>query len=96
VLVTVPLENALLIPQKSTFEILDKKYVYVIDEENVVHSREITILAEIPHLFAISDGLKENERILLEGLRMVRENDEIEVEFVEPATAVSQLELYAE
>jgi len=96
VVVTVPLENALLIPQKCTFEILDKKYVYVIDEENVVHSREITIHAEIPHLFAIADGLKENERILLDGLRMVRENDEIEVEFVEPATAVSQLELYAE
>ncbi|MBT1706215.1 efflux RND transporter periplasmic adaptor subunit, partial [Chryseosolibacter indicus] len=36
-----PVKNALLIPQKATFEVLEKKYVYVIDKDNVVRSREI-------------------------------------------------------
>ena len=37
--ITEPLKDALVIPQKATFEILDKKYVYVVDEHGVVHSR---------------------------------------------------------
>ena len=94
--VTIPLENALLIPQKATFEVLDKKYCYVIDDEGVVHSRQITIGEEMPHLYAITDGLKENDKILLEGLRLVKENDEIEYELEDPNTALGDLELYAE
>ena len=96
VLMSVPLENALLIPQKSTFEILDKRYVFVIDEHNVVRSREIKIAAEMPHVFAVSEGLSENDKILLEGLRLVRENDEISYDFVQPLTVLSNLNLYAE
>jgi membrane fusion protein (multidrug efflux system) len=93
---TIPLKNMLLIPQKATFEVLDKKYVYVIDEENRVRSREITVVAEMPHIYAISAGLDKNDKILLEGLRLVRENDEISYDFVDPATSMSSLTLYAE
>ncbi len=96
VIVRVPLEKALLIPQKCTFEILDKKYVYVIGDDHVVHAKQISILAELPHIYAIADGLTAQDKILLDGLRMVRENDKIETEFVEPAKAISDLELYAE
>lgn len=96
VLLQVPFKNALLIPQKSTFEILDKKYVFVIDENNVVRSRAITVAAEIPHIFIVQDGLAENDKILLDGLRLVRENEKIKCDFLEPETAMSQLDLYAE
>ncbi|MHA7101873.1 efflux RND transporter periplasmic adaptor subunit [Roseivirga pacifica] len=96
VLMTIPLKAALLIPQKATFEILEKRYVYVIDEHNTVKSREVTIAEELPHLFVVSGGLEENDKILLEGLRLVRENDEIHYEFVQPAAALSDLKLYAE
>ena len=40
-------KNALIIPQKATFDILDKKYVFVITEEGIVKSTQITIGAEI-------------------------------------------------
>jgi len=96
ILMHVPLKDALLVPQKATFETLDKKYVFVLDEENRVHQREITIGQEIPHLFTVTGGLDENDKILLEGLRLVRENDEIHFEFEEPHTAMSNLALYAE
>src|SRR5882672_5754419 len=68
---TVPLKNTLIIPQKATFEILEKKYVFVVDKDNVVHQREVTIAAEMPDLYIISNGLDEKEKILLEGLRKV-------------------------
>lgn len=93
---TVPLKDALIIPQKATFEVLDKKYVFVVDEDNVVRSRKITIAAEMPHLYAVQDGLEENDKILLDGLRLVKENDEISYDFVEPGDAISDLDLYAE
>ncbi len=96
ILVNVPINNALLIPQKTTFEVLDKKYVFVVDDKNIIRSRNITIGAELPHIYSVIDGLKENDKILLEGLRKVREKDKIAYKFVKPITAMSQLELYAE
>lgn len=91
-----PVKNAMLIPQKTTFEVLDKKYVYVIDKDNVVRSREITIAAELPHIFIVQSGLLESDKILLEGLRQVRENEKIEYTFAKPDSVISHLDLYAE
>jgi membrane fusion protein (multidrug efflux system) len=96
ILMNVPFKNALLIPQKSTFEILDKKYVLVIGEDDVVRSRHITVIAEMPHLYVVQDGLAVGDKILLEGLRLVRENDKIHYEFIAPHDAISNLGLYAE
>jgi len=90
------LDHALIIPQKATFEILEKKYVFVVDEENKIHSKEITISEELPHLFVISKGLKETDKILLEGLRKVREGDEIHYEFEDPKKVTAHLNLYSE
>jgi membrane fusion protein (multidrug efflux system) len=96
VLMNVPLKNVLLIPQKSTFEVLDKRYVFVIDKDNIVRSRHITIAAELPHIYAVHSGLEETDIILLEGLRLVREGDKIHAEFVKPDSVLSHLDLYAE
>jgi len=96
ILMEVPMKNALLIPQKATFEVLEKKYVYVLDKNNVIRSREINVAAELPHIYVVQDGLAENDKILLEGLRLVRENEKIQSKFVAPHTVMSQLGLYAE
>ena len=93
---TMPLKNAIIIPQKSTFEILDKRYVFVIDENNLIKSREIKVSAEMQHIYVVEQGLSINDKILLEGLRLVTENQEIKYEFVAPMKAMSSLNLYAE
>ncbi|MBC7696694.1 MAG: efflux RND transporter periplasmic adaptor subunit [Burkholderiales bacterium] len=93
---TLPLKNAIIIPQKATYEVLEKKYVFVVDKNNVVHSREITIASEMPDLYIIKNGLKENERILLEGIRKVKENDKIEYEYESPKTVLPKLKVYVE
>ncbi|AQG82663.1 efflux RND transporter periplasmic adaptor subunit [Spirosoma montaniterrae] len=93
---TVPLKNALIIPQKATFEVLEKKYVYVVDKNNVIRSREITIAAEMPHIFVVQSGLKKDDRILLEGLRQVKENEKIHAKFMQPESVIAHLGLYAE
>ena len=92
-----PIKNALLIPQQATFEVLDKKYVYVIGNDNVVRSKQITILAELPHLYAVKDGLVGGEKILLEGLRKVKENEKIKFKEVAPEVAIKSMNsMYAE
>jgi membrane fusion protein (multidrug efflux system) len=93
---SIPLKGAIIIPQKATYEVLEKKFVYVIDKDNKVKSREITVAAELPHIFIISKGLKENDKILLEGLRQVEENQKIEYKFAKPDSLISHLNLYAE
>lgn len=90
------LNQAMLIPQKATYEILEKKYVFVVDSENVIHSKEIRIAQELPHLFVIESGIKPTDKILLEGIRKVRDGDEIKYEFLDPKTVTTSLGLYSE
>jgi membrane fusion protein (multidrug efflux system) len=92
----IPLKNAIIIPQKATYEILEKKYVFVVDKNNIVHSREITIASEMPDLYIIKDGLNENERIMLEGIRKVKDNDKIDYEYEDPKTVLPKLKVYVE
>lgn len=96
ILIDTPLNDVLLIPQKATFEILDKKYVFVVDDNDVVHSKQVTIGAELPHLYEIKTGLKETDRILMEGLRKVKDGDKIMSDYQEPELILSQLQLHAE
>jgi membrane fusion protein (multidrug efflux system) len=92
----IPMYNAIMIPQKATFEVLDKKYVFIVDKDNIIHSREITIAAEIPHVYIVEAGLEKTDRILLDGLRLVKENEKISFDFIQPLAALSNLTLYAE
>jgi membrane fusion protein (multidrug efflux system) len=96
IIMTIPLKDALIIPQKVTFEILNKKYVYVVDKNNTVKQREIEVAAELENLFVISKGLSKDDKILLEGIKKVKNNETIHSEFVAPNSVISNLSLYAE
>lgn len=96
VIMSIPYPKALLIPQSSTFEILDKKFVFVVDEHNVVHQRAVEIEEELPHLYIVKSGLNPKDKLLLEGLRRVRDGQEIKVAFKEPAKVYTDMEIHAE
>jgi membrane fusion protein (multidrug efflux system) len=74
------LNNAIVIPQRATFEILDRRYVFVVDKDDVVHQREIVIQHEMDDIFIIRSGLGVNDRIVLEGVRQVRDGEKTEFE----------------
>ena len=93
---TLPLKNALIIPQKATFEILEKKYVFVVGKDNVVHQKEITIASELPDIYVVKDGVTADERILLEGIRKVKDGDKITYEYEDPKTVIPNLKVYVE
>lgn len=88
--VKVPLDNAILIPQKATFEVLDKKFVYVV-KNGVVESRHISVGNEMPHLYVVNEGLSVQDTILIEGLRKVKNGDKIETEFKSQNAIIDEL-----
>jgi len=93
---TVPLKNALIIPQKATYEIQDKMYVFVVDKNGVVRSKNITIASEMPDLYVVASGLSENDKILLEGVQTVKDDDKIKYSYLAPNEVISHLRLKAE
>ncbi len=96
ILIDMPYPNAILIPQKATFEILDKTYVYVVNKQNKLEQKLISIAAELPHVFIVKSGLNVGDRILLEGLRRVHNGEQIDVNFQPADKVMADLELHAE
>lgn len=96
ILMHLPVQNALIIPQKATFEILDEKYVYVVTSENRLQQKRIEVAEELPHLYIIRSGLSPTDKVLLEGLRRVKNGQEIKVNLQTPAQMMSDLALDAE
>lgn len=96
ILVTVPIKEALLIPQKATYEILDKKFVYVLDEHNKLQSKQIHIKEEIPHLYIVESGITTEDKVLIDGIGKVEPGMEIEPDFKEPSAIIPHLNVPAE
>jgi len=88
---TVDLKNALVIPQKATYEIQDKFYVFVVDANNIVKSRAITIKQKFSNLYVIESGLSVNDKILLEGIQTVKDDDKIKTEFIAAEKVIAQI-----
>jgi membrane fusion protein (multidrug efflux system) len=84
VLIHRTLPNALVIPQRAVYEILEKRYVYVVGKDDVVHQREIVLEHELEDIFVIKKGLDVNDRIVLEGVRQVRDGEKVKYEFRKP------------
>lgn len=96
-LINQQLSGALVIPQRATFEILDRQYVFVVDKDGVAHQREITVARELEDIYVIKDGLKAGEKFVLEGVREVRDGQHLErTETRPPQEAVKHLKFDAE
>ena len=89
------IQGALVIPQKATFEVLDKRYVYIIDNKGAVQQREIEIETEVPHFFVVKSGLTENDTVLLEGLGKVNKGQVIKTKLQQVNDVIKGLELAA-
>lgn len=69
--------NALVVPQRATFEILDKRYVFVVDKDHVLHQREIIIDQELDDIFIVKSGIDAKDQIVLEGVRLVHNAEKV-------------------
>ncbi|MCA9026242.1 MAG: efflux RND transporter periplasmic adaptor subunit, partial [Planctomycetaceae bacterium] len=96
VLIHRDLKDVIVIPQRATFEILAKQYAYVVGEDGIVHQRDITVQNEMDDIYVIQDGLTQDDQIILEGIRQVRDGDQVETEYLDPLEVLSNLKYHAE
>ncbi len=91
------LKNALVIPQRATFEILDKQYVYVVGKDNVVRQRAIVKQYELEDIFVIKTGLGVDDRIVYEGVQQVHDGEKVaDYEFRPPEQVLAHQRFHAE
>ncbi|KQR92734.1 hemolysin D [Chryseobacterium sp. Leaf180] len=93
---TLPLNKALIIPQKATYEIQDQKYVFVIGKDGVARSKNIKIAYELPDVYVVASGISANDRILLEGVQKVKDDQKVQVKYQDPKKVLQSLKLKAE
>ncbi|SKC10018.1 membrane fusion protein, multidrug efflux system [Soonwooa buanensis] len=92
---TLPLHDALIIPQKATYEIQDQIYVFVVDKNGTVKSRNIKVAYELPDIYVVASGLTTSDKILLEGVQKVKDDQKVKVKFEDPKKVLSSLKLQA-
>jgi membrane fusion protein (multidrug efflux system) len=70
-------ENALLVPQRAIQELQGAKTVMVVDQENKVAVRTITLGDKIEKDVIVLDGLNPGERVIVEGMQKVRPGSQV-------------------
>lgn len=85
------LRRALVIPQKATFEIQDKMYVFVLDRENRVKMRNIVPRLRLPQIYVIASGLTPSDRIIYEGIQDLSDGITVETKPVDMRRLLPQL-----
>lgn len=66
-------DDALLIPQRSVVELMYKKFVYIVGEDNKVVMKEITTGQNVGRLCMVDGGLTGNEVLVVEGVGKMRQ-----------------------
>ncbi len=77
--------DAILIDDKAIGTDLNKKFVLVLDENNVVQYRPVVLGTKVSGLRIISSGLQAGEKIVVNGLQRVRPGTPVTPEVVEMA-----------
>lgn len=71
-------ENAVLIPQKSTSDIQGKKFVYLVSDSNTVSNTNVEVM-EITkgNFYVVTNGLKAGDKIVVEGFASLKDGVKI-------------------
>ena len=66
-------DNALLIPQRSVAELMYKKFVYIVGNDNKVTMKEIKLGQTVGRLVMVNSGLTGEETLVVEGVGKMRQ-----------------------
>lgn len=88
VLVPAKMTDCIVIPQKATYEIQDKRFVYVVDDKSAVKSTPIEIFTlDDGQNFVVTSGLKAGDKIVVEGISSLKDGMQIKAVTPEQAAA---------
>ena len=87
-------ENAVVVPQSSTFEQQGKVMIYTLGEDNKVSSKIIEVEAKVDNLYVVKSGIDTNTKIVASGVSKLRDGMPIapqEIPFNEATKKVATL-----
>jgi membrane fusion protein (multidrug efflux system) len=71
-------DSALLIPQKASYEIQGKRFVFQVDSSGAVKSTQIEVLeGSNGQVFIVQQGLKPGDKIVLDGINGLRDGTKV-------------------
>ena len=78
ILVPTHANDAIIVPQSATFDVQDKKFVYVVNNDKSVATREITVLPQHDgQTYVVASGLRSGERIVVDGVNQLKNGQKI-------------------
>lgn len=86
--------NAILIPQKATTELQDKRLAYVVADSNKVKAIPIKV-RPVPggKFFVVDEGLKQNDQLIVEGIGILTEGTVIKPTLISVDSAMKTFEV---
>lgn len=67
------MDSALIVPQAATYEIQNKRFIYVVNDSNQVEPHEITVTPDDNgQNFIVFAGLEENDKVVTEGINSLQ------------------------
>lgn len=77
VMLTAAVPKALMIPQRSVFEIQDKNYVFVVNDDNTVRMKSFVPDTRVEDFILVKEGLSDKDMIVYEGVQNIREGNRV-------------------
>ena len=65
-------KDALLVPQKAVTELLGKQFLTVLGKDNTIETRPVTMGSRLGEMWTVLNGIKADEKVVVEGLQKVR------------------------
>lgn len=86
------LRNSVIIPQKSTIEIQDKNYVFLVDNNNMLIMKSFKPSQRYGDFYIVSEGLKAGDKIVYEGVQSLKEGKVIQPKIIDTKEIIKELE----
>jgi membrane fusion protein (multidrug efflux system) len=78
------LDSVLLVPQKATYELQGKHFVYIVGKDNKVKNTEISVLTgNLKDQYVVTSGLQKGDQVVVEGVATLRDGTPVKPELVE-------------
>ncbi len=81
--------DALMVPQRAVTELQGSYQVAVVDDQNRVAIRPVTVGDRVGEMWIINDGLKPGERVVAEGVQKVRPGTQVNPKPFTPASSAA-------
>jgi RND family efflux transporter MFP subunit len=75
-------KNAIIIPQKSTFEVQGNIYVYLVDKNSTVYSKKINPINRLSNYFVLDKDLTKEDKIIFEGIQSIKAGDKVNFKLI--------------